>query len=122
METSGRGLLVTKPNNIIWLNTNKQGKHQVKEGVHRKLNMNQPQNRAWLTYVGHILQTKDQDTYLTRMSILMGKQAFEIETFPSASLGPRLTEIMLCDSLVFISKICPEPGRNREVLKRRKNT
>lgn len=83
--------------------------------------MNQPQNRAWLTYVGHILETKDQDTYLTRMSILMGKQVFEIETFPPASLGPRLTETVLCDSLVFISKICPEPGRNGG-LKEEKNT
>lgn len=42
----------------------------------------------------------------------MGKQVFEIETFPPASLGPRLTETVLCDSLVFISRICPEPGRN----------
>lgn len=85
MGTSARGLLVTKPNNIIWHNTNKQETHQVKEGGHHKLNVNQPQNRAWLTYVGHIFQTKDQDTYLTRMSVLMGKQAWEfgIEIFLS---------------------------------------
>lgn len=63
MGTSARGPLVTKLNNIIWLNTNKQAKHQVKEGIDHKLNMNQPQNRAWLTYVGHIFHTKGQDTF-----------------------------------------------------------
>lgn len=76
---------MTKPNNIIRLDTNKQGKHQVKEGVDHKLSMIQPQNRAQLTSVDHIFQTKDQDTYLTRMNVLMGKQArvFEAETLPS---------------------------------------
>ena len=75
---------MTKPDNIIWLNTNKQAKYQVKEVVDHKLNMNQPQNRAWLTYVGHIFQTKGQDTYLTKISVITEKQAwvFGIETLP----------------------------------------
>lgn len=108
---------MTKPNNIIWLNTNKQEKHQVKKGVDHKLNMNQPQNRAWLTYVGRIFQTKDQDAYLTRMNVLRGNklQCLKPRLSP-ANLGPRLAAPMLCDSLVFIKEQCPEAGRNGEGL------
>lgn len=82
MGASARGLLVTTSKKITCLNTNKQGKHPLKKGGDHKLNANQRQNRAWVTYVGHAFQSEDQETYLIRMNALMGTQACVSGTDP----------------------------------------
>lgn len=99
---------MTDPNNINWLNTNR-GNTRSRE-CPPQLDRKRLHNRARFTDADHIFHTKYQATYLTSLSVLVGKQAWGLR----ATVRPRFDEIMLGDSLVLMRELCADTGENRQ--------
>lgn len=107
-DLNARDLLVTDPNNISWLNTNR-GNTTSRERP-PQLDRKRLQNRAQFTDADHIFHSKYQATYLTSLSVLVGKQVWGLR----ATVRPRFEEIVLGDRLVLMRELCADSGENRQ--------